>query len=174
MPIFIDKDEQSSRWLTDITAKGQLNPSPLSQIDGTNYSCIVIPHCPGATEDLAQSSELCRILLHHLNEKKPICAVGLGVCAFLAAEEDSKWAFQNIALTGSSLGEAASSSHFASLPLLPGDSILDRGGIFSVGSPNSIHIVVNSGVVTGQNPQSTLSAVQNMILLANQRQTKGK
>ena len=60
-------------------------------------------------------------------------------------------------------------SYFTSLPLLPGDAILDNGGIFSTGAPGSVHVVVNSGVVTGQNPQSTLSAVQNMILLANQR-----
>lgn len=72
-------------------------------------------------------------------------------------------------LPQSSLAEVTTASYFSSLPLIPGDAILDRAGIFSTGAPSSIHIVVNAGVVTGQNPQSTLSAVQNMILLANQR-----
>ncbi|XP_064079325.1 glutamine amidotransferase-like class 1 domain-containing protein 1 isoform X2 [Macrobrachium nipponense] len=139
-PTFIDKDDQSSRWLNDIASKNLLNPKPLTEIE------------------------------------EPVCAIGLGVCALLSAVkgDSQQWAFRDIALTGSSLSEVTATSYFASLPLIPGDAILDRAGIFSTGAPASVHIVVNAGVVTGQNPQSTLSAVQNMILLANQRQTKGK
>ncbi|XP_068241184.1 glutamine amidotransferase-like class 1 domain-containing protein 1 [Palaemon carinicauda] len=175
-PTFIDKDDQSSRWLNDIASKNLLNPKPLTEIEAGQYSCIVIPHSPGASEDLASCAPLGKILTHFLSEKKPVCAIGLGVCALLSAVKgDSlQWAFRDIALTGSSLSEVTATSYFASLPLIPGDAILDRAGIFSTGAPTSVHIVVNAGVVTGQNPQSTLSAVQNMILLANQRQTKGK
>ncbi|KAG0716056.1 Glutamine amidotransferase-like class 1 domain-containing protein 1 [Chionoecetes opilio] len=134
-PVFIDKDDQSSRWLNDISAKNLLEPRSLSEI------------------------------------QEPVCAIGLGVCALLSAVkgDPQQWAFRDIALTGSSLAEVTTASYFSSLPLIPGDAILDRAGIFSTGAPSSIHIVVNAGVVTGQNPQSTLSAVQNMILLANQR-----
>ncbi|KAG7165734.1 Glutamine amidotransferase-like class 1 domain-containing protein 1-like, partial [Homarus americanus] len=138
--VFIDKDDQSSRWLSDIASKKLLEPQSLSDI------------------------------------QEPVCAIGLGVCALLSAVkgDPQQWAFRDIALTGSSLAEVTATTYFSSLPLIPGDAILDRAGIFSTGAPTSIHIVVNAGVVTGQNPQSTLSAVQNMILLANQRQSKGK
>lgn len=176
VPAFIDKDDQSSRWLSDMSAKNLLEPHSLSDIQGSQYSCVVIPHSPGASEDLATCGALGSILMKCLAEKKPVCAIGLGVCALLSAikGDPQQWAFRDIALTGSSLAEVTAASYFASLPMIPGDAILDRAGIFSTGAPTSIHIVVNSGVVTGQNPQSTLSAVQNMILLANQRQSKGK
>lgn len=36
---------------------------------GGQYSCIVVPHSPGATEDLAVSEILGRILIHCLSEK---------------------------------------------------------------------------------------------------------
>ncbi|XP_063589931.1 glutamine amidotransferase-like class 1 domain-containing protein 1 [Penaeus indicus] len=175
-PVFVDKDDQSNRWLNDITAKNLLVPKSLADVEGGQYSCIVVPHSPGATEDLAVSEVLGRILIHCLSERKPVCAVGLGVCALLSAvKADSQhWVFRDIALTGSSLAEVTAASYFSSLPMIPGDAILDRAGIFSTGAPSSVHIVVNAGVVTGQNPQSTLSAVQNMILLANQRQSKAK
>ncbi|XP_045127508.1 glutamine amidotransferase-like class 1 domain-containing protein 1 [Portunus trituberculatus] len=175
-PVFIDKDDQSSRWLNDIGAKNLLEPRSLSEVQGGQYSCVVVPHSPGASEDLASCKVLGKILTHCLAERKPVCAIGLGVCALLSAVkgEPPQWAFRDIALTGSSLAEVTTASYFSSLPLIPGDAILDRAGIFSTGAPASIHIVVNAGVVTGQNPQSTLSAVQNMILLANQRQSKGK
>ncbi|KAK4327821.1 hypothetical protein Pmani_001719 [Petrolisthes manimaculis] len=174
--VFIDKDDQNSRWITDMQTKNLLQYSSLADIEGGQYSCVVIPHGPGASEDLATSDVLGTTLTHFITHKKPVCAIGLGVCALLSAvnKESRQWLFRDIALTGSSLGEVTSASYFPLLPLVPGDAILDRAGIFSTGAPNSVHVVVNAGVVTGQNTQSTLAAVQNMILLANQRQSKGK
>ncbi|CAL4083938.1 unnamed protein product, partial [Meganyctiphanes norvegica] len=160
--------------LPDVPLKGVFEPRHLFNLPGSQYSCVVIPHSPGATDDLAQDNHIGNILTHCLAERKPVCAVGLGVCALLSAKNGEDWAFRDIALTGSSLSEVASLPVFPRLPVLPGDAVLDRGGVFSTGAPSSIHIVVNAGVITGQNQQSTLSAVQNMILLVNQRQSKSK
>lgn len=33
--VFIDKDDQSSRWINDITAKNLLEPRSLSDLQGT-------------------------------------------------------------------------------------------------------------------------------------------
>ncbi|XP_053643240.1 glutamine amidotransferase-like class 1 domain-containing protein 1 isoform X2 [Cherax quadricarinatus] len=68
--VFIDKDDQSTRWLNDIAAKKLLEPHSLSDIQGSQYSCVVIPHSPGASEDLATCEALGNILSQCLAEKK--------------------------------------------------------------------------------------------------------
>ena len=35
--------------------------------------------------------------------------------------------------------------------------------------PDAVHVVIDRHIVTGQNEQSTLTAVQNLILLYNQK-----
>ncbi|KAK8735123.1 hypothetical protein OTU49_005505 [Cherax quadricarinatus] len=67
--VFIDKDDQSTRWLNDIAAKKLLEPHSLSDIQGSQYSCVVIPHSPGASEDLATCEALGNILSQCLAEK---------------------------------------------------------------------------------------------------------
>lgn len=56
------------------------------------------------------------------------------------------------------------------MKIIPEDVARDLGGHFSAsGEPEAVHVCVDRNLVTGQNEASTLTAVQNLVLLANQR-----
>ena len=43
---------------------------------------------------------------------------------------------------------------------------------FSASEPDGMHVIIDRHLITGQNDPSTLSAVQNLILLCNARLVK--
>lgn len=172
---FINQDEQRRRWLNDFRMKPFSVPISLQTIDPNRYSCLVIPHIPGAALDLADDNDLGQILKHFVKEKKPICAVGMGVVGlFSAIDDDQSWCFRRYVLTSTSVFEMAKSPDFESSPIIPEDIIKDRGGHYSCSEPDEVHIIVDRHLITGQNEQSTLIAMQNLVLLCNQKQGKSK
>uniref|UniRef100_A0A4W3ILF1 Glutamine amidotransferase-like class 1 domain-containing protein 1 n=1 Tax=Callorhinchus milii TaxID=7868 RepID=A0A4W3ILF1_CALMI len=99
-----------------------------------------------------------------------ICAVGHGVAALCCAtNEDKSWSFQGYSVTGMSVFELVRRKDFASLPIIVEDFVKDSGATFSASEPDAVHVVVDRHLITGQNDQSTLTAVQNLILLCNVR-----
>ncbi|XP_014348259.1 glutamine amidotransferase-like class 1 domain-containing protein 1 isoform X2 [Latimeria chalumnae] len=167
---FVDVDENTMRWIQDFRMKPYANPAKLESIDGARYHALLVPGCPGAMTDLANSGYLAKILHHFSTEKKPICAVGHGVAALCCVtNEDKSWMFQGYSLTGPSIFELVRRADFASLPIIVEDFIKDSGATFSASEPDAVHIVLDRHLITGQNDQSTLIAVQNLILLCNAR-----
>jgi hypothetical protein len=69
----------------------------------------------------------------------------------------------------SSVFELARLPDFADLAVIPEDAVRDHGASFAASQPDSVHVVVDRHLVTGQNEASTLTAVQNLVLLCNQR-----
>ncbi|XP_066996581.1 glutamine amidotransferase-like class 1 domain-containing protein 1 isoform X3 [Anabrus simplex] len=174
-PEFINQDEQSRRWLNDFRTKPFAVPLSLEIIDPNRYTCLLIPHSPGAAVDLYMNKDLGQILLEFIRHRKFICAIGLGVAGLFSAkiEEDKSWGFKTYSLTGSSVFELAQKPNFSDLAVIPEDAVRDGGGCFSNSGPECVHVVVDRHLVTGQNEQSTLTAVQNLVLLCNQsRQIK--
>ncbi|KAM8939905.1 glutamine amidotransferase-like class 1 domain-containing protein 1 [Pelodytes ibericus] len=167
---FVGITETDSRWFQDFQLKPYANPARLESIDGSRYHALLIPHCPGALTDLANSGYLARILQHFNAEKKPICAVGHGVTALCCAtNEDRSWVFQDYSLTGPSVFELVRQPEYASLPLILEDFAKDSGATFSASEPDAIHVVLDRHLITAQNENSTTTAVQNLILLSNGR-----
>ncbi|XP_010562614.1 PREDICTED: Parkinson disease 7 domain-containing protein 1 isoform X5 [Haliaeetus leucocephalus] len=152
---FVDVNESNMRWIQDFRMKSYANPAKLESIDGARYHALLIPNCPGAMTDLAN---------------KPICAVGHGVAALCCAtNEDKSWVFQGYSLTGPSVYELVRQPNFASLSIIVEDFVKDSGATFSASSPDAVHVVLDRHLVTGQNENSTLPAVQNLLILCNVR-----
>ncbi|EMP34729.1 Parkinson disease 7 domain-containing protein 1 [Chelonia mydas] len=102
---------------------------------------------------------------------EPICAVGHGVAALCCAtNEDKSWVFQGYSLTGPSVYELIRQPSFASLSIIVEDFVKDSGATFSASKPDAVHVVLDRHLVTGQNENSTVVAVQNLILLCNGRE----
>ncbi|XP_059470958.1 glutamine amidotransferase-like class 1 domain-containing protein 1 [Neocloeon triangulifer] len=172
-PEFINQDDQSRRWLNDFRSKPFAIPLSLDIIDVNRYSSIVLPHAPGAAADLAEDKDLGLLLCQFVRHKKLVCAIGMGVAGLFSAkkEEDKKWAFKSYALTGLSVLELCRVPNFATLKIIPEDVARDLGGHYSAsGELDAVHVSVDRNLVTGQNEASTLTAVQNLVLLANQNQ----
>uniref|UniRef100_A0A8C3M4B2 Glutamine amidotransferase-like class 1 domain-containing protein 1 n=11 Tax=Passeriformes TaxID=9126 RepID=A0A8C3M4B2_GEOPR len=165
---FVDVNEGNTRWIQDFRMKSYASPAKLESIDGARYHALLIPNCPGAVTDLANSGYLAKILQHFSTESKPICAVGQGVAALCCAtNEDKSWVFQGYSLTGPSVYELVRQPNFASLSIIVEDFVKDSGATFSASSPDAVHVVLDRHLVTGQNENSTLPAVQNLLILCN-------
>ncbi|CAG2163157.1 unnamed protein product [Oppiella nova] len=173
---FVRSDEQSRKWLNEFKHKSFSTPISLSSVDPHRYSCLVIPHSPGAVIDLVTDSDLSYILKHFVKEQKVICAIGMGVAALFPAYDDGNvWSFRRFTLTAISVFELTRNPDFANLPIIPEDVIKDRGALYSSTNPDhvdEVHVVVDRHLITGQNEQSTLTAVQNLMIQCNQRQNK--
>uniref|UniRef100_A0A8C4UM25 Glutamine amidotransferase-like class 1 domain-containing protein 1 n=1 Tax=Falco tinnunculus TaxID=100819 RepID=A0A8C4UM25_FALTI len=167
---FVDVNESNMRWVQDFRMKSYANPAKLESIDGARYHALLIPNCPGAMTDLANSGYLAKILQHFSTENKPICAIGHGVAALCCAtNEDKSWVFQGYSLTGPSVYELVRQPNFASLSIIVEDFVKDSGATFSASIPDAVHVVLDRHLVTGQNENSTLPAVQNLLILCNVR-----
>ncbi|XP_010638657.1 glutamine amidotransferase-like class 1 domain-containing protein 1 isoform X3 [Fukomys damarensis] len=104
---FVDVTESNARWIQDFRLKAYASPAKLESIDGARYHALLIPSCPGALVDLANSGSLARILQHFQSESKPICAIGHGVAALCCAtSEDRSWMFHSYSLTGAHVSTA--------------------------------------------------------------------
>lgn len=58
---------------------------------------------------------------------------------------------------------------FAHLPLVVEDFMKDAGACFSASEPDAMHVVLDRHLVTGQNANSTIPAVQNLLFLCGSR-----
>ncbi|KAM5138438.1 glutamine amidotransferase-like class 1 domain-containing protein 1 isoform 2-T2 [Mantella aurantiaca] len=167
---FVGISESDTRWFQEFQLKPYANPAKLESIDGSRYHALLIPHCPGAMTDLANSGYLARILQHFKAEKKPVCAIGHGVTALCCViAEDKSWIFQDYSLTGPSVYELVRQPDYSSLPLILEDFAKDAGATFSASEPDAVHVVLDRHLITGQNENSTMAAVQNLIFLCNGR-----
>ncbi|KAM6172068.1 glutamine amidotransferase-like class 1 domain-containing protein 1 isoform 1-T1 [Erethizon dorsatum] len=167
---FVDVTESNARWVQDFRLKAYANPAKLESIDGARYHALLIPSCPGALADLANSGSLARILQHFQSESKPICAIGHGVAALCCAtSEDRSWVFHGYSLTGPSVYELVRAPGFARLPLVVEDFVKDSGAGFSASKPDAMHVVLDRHLITGQNANSTIPAVQNLLFLCGSR-----
>ena len=91
-------------------------------------------------------------------------------------------------LSQPSLAEVVVREDFSLLPVVPADFIREHHGVYSgemittmiviirshdpwgTGcQDNTVHIVIHDNLITGQNDESNLTAIQNLVLLYSQR-----
>ncbi|KAL9850804.1 glutamine amidotransferase-like class 1 domain-containing protein 1 isoform 4-T4 [Geothlypis trichas] len=78
---FVDVNEGNARWIQDFRMKSYASPAKLESIDGARYHALLIPNCPGAVTDLANSGYLAKILQHFSTESSRAylcCGTGSG------------------------------------------------------------------------------------------------
>ncbi|XP_014668521.1 PREDICTED: Parkinson disease 7 domain-containing protein 1-like isoform X2 [Priapulus caudatus] len=168
---FVSTDEAGRRWLADFKTKSFATPISLSSVDARRYQVLLIPHSLGAAHDLANSKDLASVIHNFISQQKPICAIGMGVAALCCAMEkpNSTWSFTKYCLTAPSVFELARGMDFSILPIVTEDFIKEHGATYSASGCDNMHVVIDRHLVTGQNEASTITAVQNLILLSNQR-----
>ena len=130
----------------------------------------------------------CQNLFLSLLIIEPICAIGFGTVALAAGRfEDKSWCFKGYSLTGPSVFEMLQRKDFDVMPIIFEDFAKDNLASYSgkkfklnpvlllfnmyqkisASDAHSLHVVIDRHLITGQNTQSTLTAVQNLILATN-------
>ncbi|XP_078341421.1 glutamine amidotransferase-like class 1 domain-containing protein 1 isoform X1 [Crassostrea virginica] len=167
---YVHQDDNNRRWFNEFRSKSSSIPIAFETVDSARYSALLIPSSPGAVHDLANNPELSQIVSHFIREKKPVCAIGNGIAALCCAmsAESKTWGFQNYSMTGPSVFELARNPDFSSLPVIIEDFIKDHGGQYNSSDMDAVHVIIDRHVITGQNAQSTLMAVQNLTLICAQ------
>ncbi|XP_005091062.1 glutamine amidotransferase-like class 1 domain-containing protein 1 [Aplysia californica] len=171
---YVNQDDSNRRWFNEFRSKASSTPIGLETVDVNRYSAMLIPACPGAIHDLAGNKDLSQILVHFIKEKKPICAIGQGVAGLCPArrEDGKSWYLEDFCLTSPSLFEVGHLPEFLTMPIILEDFIKDHGGKYTATEPDGVHVVIDRFLITGQNTQSTVTAVQNLILMCSQKQSR--
>lgn len=172
---FANIDDNSRRWLNEFNSKPFSVPGKLEDVEPLRYSALLLPSGLGCLFDLVQSKDLHKIIETFIDENKPICAIGYGVAGLFGAKsKNQQWGFQDYSLTAPSIFEMSLLDNFSDLPIVTEDFIKENEAMYSHSKNDCMHVVIDRHVITGQNDMSTLSAVQNLILLCNARQGKAK
>ncbi|KAJ8024214.1 Glutamine amidotransferase-like class 1 domain-containing protein 1 [Holothuria leucospilota] len=173
-PEFISSDETSQRWLNEFRGRPYSSPVRIDSVDASRYSALLIPDGRGALYDLVHNTHLQSIVNHFIKTNKSICAIGSGVAALCSAPltKSIPWNFEGFSITATPIVELAKKPGYGSLPIIIEDFVKQNGGVYSASEPHAVHVIIDRFLITGQNEASTVTAVQNLILLCNLRQSR--
>ncbi|KAI8924393.1 hypothetical protein BC831DRAFT_465746 [Entophlyctis helioformis] len=155
-------DDQTAKWLAE---KHQLLAAPLAleRLDpmAESYAGLVVPDGQGFYFE-PHSASVRAFLEYFVKFKRPICLIGGGTAALLSTEPPAgeHWFLRKCALTAPSNYDAIKHNTY-----LAHTSMEDF--IVTCRAKSSVHIVVDDSIVTAQNRNCTLIAIQTFILLCN-------
>jgi len=145
-----------SRGELDALADQLAAPVALEAVTPGDYDGVFVPGGHGPMQDLAESAELGRLLETMLDDDKVVAAVCHGPAALLSATRpDGTWALAGRKLAGFTNDEETQAGLADNAPWLLEDRMREAGGEMQSGPPWQPFSVVDSNVVTGQNPASS-------------------
>eukprot|EP00123_Amoebidium_parasiticum_P003433 comp14729_c0_seq1/m.11123 comp14729_c0_seq1/g.11123 ORF comp14729_c0_seq1/g.11123 comp14729_c0_seq1/m.11123 type:complete len:222 (-) comp14729_c0_seq1:543-1208(-) len=172
-PNMINADDKAHRWLLDFQKRKEATPLDTAVVDGSQYAALILPNSPGGLWDLGSCSQIGAVVAEFLSQNKPVCAIGCGVAGLCPAKaKDGSWALSGYCIAAPTVFEQAKLPNFDSLPVVLEDYVRDNRGVFSGSTGDSSHVCIDRNLITGQNDNSTLTAVQNLILMYNTRRPR--
>ena len=160
--------KSTSRFREDDQAMYHLGHSlPLNEVKANDYDLVFICGGHGAMFDLANNKSLDTLLENFNNLGKPISAVGSGVVALTSMHnKDGSDFVKGRKLTAYSNAEVETEGLTFDTPYLLESQLLTLGAFYSR-SPNAkAYSVVDSNLVTGQNPSSSIETAKQARLVA--------
>lgn len=145
------------------------NTLPLKQIKVADYDAYLIVGGHGTMWDLPDNAELQQILPTALAQNKVIAAVCHGTVALVKLQNhDGSFIIKSKQITGFSNEEEEAVGLTQIMPFSLEDAIKNAGGKYIKSAKWQINVVVDSRLVTGQNPASAKGVAEAVVkLLAN-------
>eukprot|EP01096_Ripella_sp_DP13-Kostka_P003896 TRINITY_DN15898_c0_g1_i1.p1 TRINITY_DN15898_c0_g1~~TRINITY_DN15898_c0_g1_i1.p1 ORF type:complete len:235 (+),score=44.89 TRINITY_DN15898_c0_g1_i1:47-706(+) len=159
-------NEISGFWVRD-NRQLLTTPSAIHEVNAEHYCGVILPCSIGSIVDLIKDRDLAELLSAFHRSNKPICAIGWGVAALLSTRKPDSWLFEGYSLTAPSNFELVKTRYFGKLPLIVEDTIKDAGGVYSSGSNDSLHVIIDRRLISAQNAPSTSLAVQNFMWMTS-------
>lgn len=158
-----DVAERMRAYLDENAARIE-RPLVLADIETADYDAIVVPGGHGPVEDLYKDPDMGRILLEADRAGKIIAAVCHGPAALLAArDEKGRWPFAGRKMTALSDEEESEFGTAENAPWLLAETLRKLGAVFEQGPNWRAHVVKDGNLLTGQNPQSSMSLAEVVI-----------
>jgi putative intracellular protease/amidase len=159
--------EQKEAWAEAINALD--NTDPVTSIESTHFDAVFIPGGHGTMFDFPNSDELHRVLRSFAKQDKVIAAMCHGPASLVGVSfEDGTPLVSGRTVTSFTNEEESAAGFTKKMPFLLENRLRELGAKF-VEEPNwTDHVQVDGKLITGQNPQSSMSAALAVInALAN-------
>jgi len=157
--------DATRRLAADPVAQRTLaNTSRLAEIHAQAFDAVFYSGGLGPVFDLAEDPVSTALIetLHRLG--RPVAAVCHGVAALrLARADEGTPLIQGRSVTGFSNKEEQAAQGIGVVPFLIEDELRRLGGRYSSVADWNPHVVVDGGLITGQNPASSKMAAQKVL-----------
>jgi putative intracellular protease/amidase len=137
---------------------------PLAQVDAGDYDAIYLPGGHGPMADLDRDADLGRLLNTAQAGGKVVAALCHGVAALLSATgPDGAFTFASRTITSFTDEEERQGGLGDASPYFVESRLRERGAVLRTGAAWSDTVVRDGDLVTGQNPQSSVSTAQTVL-----------
>ncbi len=134
-------------------------PRVLEEQRSSDFAAIYLPGGHASMEDLVESVALGRLLVEAVDAGRVVTAVAHGVAGLVpAVRGDGTWAFAGRRMTVFTDVEEELGGLGPAAAWLLERMVDDLGAILDTGLPWAPHVIVDRGLVTGQNPGSSEAA----------------
>lgn len=138
-------------------------PLDLSGIDPASYDAVHIPGGHAPMTDLIGDKDLAALLTATDAAGRPVVALCHGVAGLLSADGTDGWLFAGRRMTGFTDEEEVQGGYGETIPFSVEQLMRAAGGLVEVGAPWSDTVVVDGTLITGQNPQSSVSTAKALL-----------
>ncbi len=139
-------------------------PLVLSDVDAADYDALFLPGGHGPMADLASDPDLGRLLVAADQRGQTIAPLCHGPAGLLSAtREDGSFAFAGRRLTVFTDEEELQGGTGEATPWFVEQTLRERGAIVEAGPAFSSTVVVDGNLITGQNPQSSAEAAEQVL-----------
>ncbi|TMW74091.1 type 1 glutamine amidotransferase domain-containing protein [Alteribacter natronophilus] len=148
--------------------------APLKEVSAESYEGVFLPGGHGTMFDFPDDPNIKSILQHFADYNLPIGAVCHGPAGFVnAVKSDGTSIVEGKKITAFTNEEEESTELDKYMPFMLETSLRDKGAQVEIGDPWSDYAVIDGNFVTGQNPQSSLTAAKAFIeVVEGQRKEK--
>ena len=146
------------------------NTKSISEIDPQDYKAVYYVGGGSAMFDVPENESIQKaVMTIYEDQGGIISSVCHGTAGIVNLKtKDGKYLVEGKVICGyPDEYERKDQAYFQSFPFLIGETITTRGGDFQYGKPNSVHMVHQDNVVTGQNNLSSAAVAQKIIELLN-------
>lgn len=160
---------ESKKFMHDGKAIGQLMHSKeISTVDLSDVDVLFMCGGHGTSVDFYNSPNLTKAIETQFNAKKIVASVCHGpTCLVDPIKSDGTPIVLGMKVTGFSNSEEKAVGLEKAVPFLLEDRLKKLGGFYSAGADWTSHVIVDSNLITGQNPQSALATAEACIKALN-------
>lgn len=169
----LDPKSELEEWQTEFTKRFYKDEAVLAsikdtktigEINSTDFDILFFPGGHGPMWDLGDNNEVARLIKEFDEEDKPIGLVCHGVVALKGVKRTNGNAFvKGRRLTSFTNSEEDAVGLTEVVPFLLEDALVSEGAVYSKEQDWSDYIVEDGNLITGQNPQSSVSAAQKTL-----------
>ncbi|MFJ8546877.1 type 1 glutamine amidotransferase domain-containing protein [Streptomyces sp. NPDC093586] len=158
------EDAKEFRTHLDNLADQLARPLPLAQAEAGQYDVLYLPGGHGPMADLDSDADLGRLLNDAQAQGKTVAALCHGVAALLSATgADGTFTFAGRALTSFTDEEERQGGLGDNSPYFVESRLRQQGALVQTGAAWSDTVVRDANLITGQNPQSSVSTAQAVL-----------